>query len=268
MDAVGAGGGCVPVCDLVARGWSQIMPVVPAMRFEGLGGGAVLLGLGAGSYGSTAISYGGAAAGQIVSGSGSLRENILLSAPQLAGTGVSIAALLGMGAAKAALPVVGPVVAGATIAISLWKARKGPYQKTQTTKVVDEAEPILQDNVRGFLEGPRTAETQAWALKNFDDVWGQIERLCGDPAMGAPGQRCISERTRGGTAPWCPTGTGCDWFILYRDPIANAEVTASSPAADLVGSIFGDGGGLVGGDGGISPLLLIGAGLLAAAVLL
>jgi len=92
---------------------------------------------------------------------------------------------------------------------------------------------------------------------------------CGAAEMGEPGRRCISERQRGGTAPWCPTGSGCDWFILYRDPIANDVPVPSPSVADSIGgsiaSIFGGGDG--GSESNMLPLLL-GAGLIGAALLL
>lgn len=239
------------------------MPVVPAMRFEGLG---------ATSYSAGAATYGTAAAGQIIGGGGTIRTNLINAAPSLTGTGFSIAAALGSSFAKAAIPIVGPAIAGATIALSLWQNRKGPYQKTATTEIVNEAEPILQDNMRGYLEGPRTAEAQAWALKNFDDIWAQVVALCGKAEMGEPGRRCISERQRGGSAPWCPTSTGCDWFILYRDPIANAAPVSSgadpaSPGDAAVSDVIDPIIKNLSGGGSNSLLLVAGVGLLAVALL-
>jgi hypothetical protein len=250
------------------------MPVLANIVAPGLGGGfspAFTLGATPTPGELTAGSATAAGVG-IATGSGSIRERLILSSPQLAGAGIGIAALAGSSAAKAAIPFVGPALVGVSIAFSLWKARKGPYQKVATTQIVNEAEPILQDNLKAYFEGPRTTETQAWALANFDDIWNQIEQLCGDPAMGEPGRRCIAERRRGGVAPWCPSGSGCDWFILYRDPIANdpgVKPAAPPPAASAIERLFTGGEAAPGADA--QPSLLwpvLGAGLIAAAVLL
>ena len=52
------------------------------------------------------------------------------------------------------------------------------------------------------------------ALKTFDDMWTWLASVqgCGDPVLRDSGQRCLSERDRGGQF---------DWFAAYRDPIAN-----------------------------------------------
>jgi hypothetical protein len=232
------------------------------MRFEGLGASP--------SYTAGAVTYGTTAAGQIAAGGGSIRQNLISAAPSLTGTGFSLAAALGSSFAKAAIPIVGPAIAGATVALALWQARKGPYQKTATTEIVNEAEPILQDNMRGYLEGPRTAEAQAWALKNFDDIWAQVVALCGKAEMGEPGRRCISERQRGGSAPWCPTSTGCDWFVLYRDPIAaaapvSAGVDPSTPGDQAISDVLDPIVRNLSAGGPNSMLLIGGAALLAVA---
>lgn len=66
-------------------------------------------------------------------------------------------------------------------------------------------------------------------------VFNALCQACGQPSLGDAGQRCISERLiLGGTAPWCPTGTGCDWVTAYYLPVANAtdivpDETASTP---------------------------------------
>lgn len=212
------------------------------------------------------------AAGAILQPGGDKGKQIIMSAPSIAGGVLTAGGSSSIAAAawgSLAIPIVGAAVAGATIGLMLLFSRKGPKQKEATTQIVDQIEPQLQDNLRGYLEGPRTVESQAQALANFDGAWQWIMENCGATEMGEPGRRCISERQRGGSAPWCPTGTGCDWFILYRDPIANDTPVPSPSAVDSIGesfsSIFG------GGDGSSSnsmlPLLL-GAGLIGAALLL
>ena len=72
-----------------------------------------------------------------------------------------------------------------------------------------------------------------------------MQQSCGNPALGAAGQRCISERlVRGGSAPWCtkPNNVGCDWYTTIYDPIANDPNVVADPASavnSVVSSIAG-----------------------------
>ena len=153
------------------------------------------------------------------------------------GSGGSFAAMLAP--ASAAGPI-GLAVAGATLLLSLLFSRKKPAQKIATTQLVDELEPILRSNLAGYMEGPRSAASQAAALRNFDDAWIWLTsaQACGNPELGAPGRWCIADRARGGE--W-------DWFRRYRDPIAQDTPQA---AAGIMTSLFG---GQANGAQGISP---------------
>lgn len=248
----------------VVPGWRSTMAgaAVPPMFQAGLRRerGGWLSGVGA-SPRTSAIINAGATAGTILASGGDTGKNLILSSPSIA------AGVMAQIWPALAVPVVGAAVAGVTVALTLLFNRKGPAQKVATTKIVDQVEPLLQDNLRGYMEGPRTYASQEQALQNFDAAWAYLAEKCGASVMGEPGQRCISERQRGGSAPWCPTGTGCDWFALYRDPIAN-DVPASSGRpggdfADTVSSVFTDESGNL----NLGPVLL-GAGLLGAALLL
>ncbi len=123
-----------------------------------------------------------------------------------------------------AVPVVGAAVAGVTLALGLIFGRKGPQQKVASTKIVDELEPQLAANVKAYVEGPRTPESQAAALANFDAAWAYLKSTaaCGSPDLGDPGKRCISDRDRGGKT---------DWFSYYRDPIEQAAPVQSAASA-------------------------------------
>lgn len=98
----------------------------------------------------------------------------------------------------------------------------------------DKAEQYLQQNLSAYQSSPvHYASLQAAALNNVDTMFAALRQACSDPNLGSAGQRCISERlVRGGTAPWCPKAghTGCDWFILYRDPIANDPHVVPDPS--------------------------------------
>lgn len=137
-----------------------------------------------------------------------------------AGTvGTSIAPLLTT--AAWAVPVIGAATAALTIAWQVFR-RRG-QQKLAATAIIEKATATWQQNLDAYMNGPRTADDQAAALQLFDSVWTWVTSAdgCGNPDLGAAGDRCISERQRGGIAPWCPTGSGCDAFITFRDPIAN-----------------------------------------------
>lgn len=137
---------------------------------------------------------------------------------------------------------------------------------------------VFRPNLDAYRNAPiHTKSLQAAALNNFDTAATALRQALSDPSLGAAGQRGISERlVRGGTAPWCPNPghTGCDWYALYRDPIANdPNVVDDSAVTQTGGSGTSSGGGGSSGDtGGTSsstnliPILVIG-GLILLAVL-
>ena len=170
------------------------------------------------------------------------------------------------------IPVVGVAIAGITLALTAIFMRKGPKQKEMATQAVNQVTDLMRQNLNEYMAGPRTAESQMVAVANFDRAWAWLEGPdgCGNPALGSAGQRCISERMRGGTAPWCPAGQVCDMFTTLRDPIANdtrpAELQAqgSGLPASLTDSLtsFTSPISLPGGLE-VSPLVLVGAALVA-----
>lgn len=117
-------------------------------------------------------------------------------------------------AASAWVPLIGPAIAGITLAIGLLLNRKGPKQKIAATQIVNDLEQQLKANLAAYQAGARTQTNQAAALANFDAAWAWLESAegCGAAALGEPGRRCITDRARGGR--W-------DWASYYRDPIAN-----------------------------------------------
>jgi hypothetical protein len=125
--------------------------------------------------------------------------------------------------ATAAIPIVGPIIAGVTIALTILFNRKGPKQKVATTKIVDAVEPHLKDNVAAYLALPvHYVSAQQQALANFDAGWEYVKSQCNIPEMGNPGIACTADRQRGGR--W-------DWFSYYRDPIANDTKVVADPTA-------------------------------------
>lgn len=155
-------------------------------------------------------------------------KSLTLSSLQTAPMIVGGFAASGATWATSLIPVIGPIVAGVTIGLSLLWNRKGPKQKVATTAVVDQVEPLLKENVAGYLSGPHTQSSQRQALANFDAGWAWVVDHCDIPEMGDPGQRCVSERQAGGR--W-------DWFALYRTPIANDPGVRPDPQGTTVQTV-------------------------------
>ena len=154
---------------------------------------------------------------------------------------------------------------------------KPDVTKIEATHIVDQIEAqYLKPNLLAWQSLPasqKTQSVQAASLALVDHALTQVQQGCSNPALGTAGQRCISERlVKGGTAPWCPTSTGCDWITLYRDPIANDPNVIPDPVAGSSTSAPGSVTGAIDSTvssvsqalGGISPLW-IGLGIIAAA---
>lgn len=143
--------------------------------------------------------------------------------------------------------VIGTAIAGVTLAVGLFMGRMGPKQKVYTTKIVNDAEPLLQQNLAAYQASNHYASEQAQALANYDQIWSAVVASCDRPELGNPGQACIRDRERGGRWPW---------VVYYRDPIANDPDVRPDPSpVDMVASVLGGIGSL----GSLVPLLLGGA---------
>jgi len=124
---------------------------------------------------------------------------------------------------------------------------------TEATQYANQAEPLLLQNLQTYLSAPvHYASLQAAALANFDSTWSWLLTACGNPALGSAGQNCISQRQEGAcdsknatpggwvqdsSGNWTyqfatgpNSGTNCwNWFIGYRDPIANDPTVVPDP---------------------------------------
>jgi len=184
-----------------------------------------------------------------------------VTAVQGAGAAATVYAgsTLSASAAAIAIPVIGAAVAGVTFWIM--RNRMNNIQKEKATEIVNAAEAKMKENLQAYLSGPRTVSSQRQALANFDALWDFIVRGC-TAVGGSAGERCIAERQRGGSAPWCPTGTGCDYFSLYRDPIAN-----DSPGQDSLSGFIDPATGQFSTGSGGWMMLAIAAGAAAVAIM-
>lgn len=216
--------------------------------------------------------------------------------PHLRGLGANTSALIGSGVSVAlatAAPFTGPAapfVAAAAAIVPLVASLFAGCGQTciEATNIVNQVAPLLEQNLALYLQQPiHYVSIQKAALANFDQAWGYVTQNCGNPALGAAGRRCISDRAAGGCAwktaapsQWVknsagvwtfegagnadPNGTYCwNWFSGMRDPIANDPTVVPDPpaAAALPGST---GAGLLASlprGLPILPILLIGGGL-------
>ncbi len=134
---------------------------------------------------------------------------------------------------------------------------------TEATSIVNQAEPYFEQNVQNYLSNPnRTTCDQQTALAAFDQMWAVIVKNCGNPALQAAGQRCISDRQRGACVWKTSSGACFNWFNGYRDPIANDV----PPGGSLCASTSGVGTGSIAGIPGTLGILLV-AGILAWVIL-
>lgn len=128
---------------------------------------------------------------------------------------------------------IGAGVSLAATAITAWlgSIQLSHQQDTATTQIVNGLEPKLRANVAAYLAGNRSQCSQQVALAAFDSAfnWLISSAGCGNGAYGSAGNRCITDRDRGGQF---------DWYSYYRDPIANDRATPGTacPGTTVSGS--------------------------------
>jgi hypothetical protein len=229
------------------------------------------------------------------SGFGQVVPPTVATAASIAATGIatttSILATLGL--VSATIPVIGAAVAALVgIGIAIANVFKGCGQTCiQATSIANQAGALLVQNVNAYTGSPiRTVSMQAAALNTFDTTWQALQQACGwnadgsyvQGALGAAGQRCVTDRQRGactwkaspggwnadGTfTPWGAAGSGnaCwNWFIGMRDPIANDPNVQPDPTPSVTSDVSSVVSSIPATVGGISTPLLIGGGLLLA----
>lgn len=114
--------------------------------------------------------------------------------------------------------------------------------KIATTQIVNQAEIFLQQNLSAWQSLPiaqKTIGTQHAALANFDAIWAQVVQACSNPQYGTAGQNCIADRQRGG-CHYQANGQCWNWFVGYRDAIANDPNVASSTVTSVLASPSGN----------------------------
>lgn len=167
----------------------------------------------------------------------------------------------------------------------------------QATKYADQAGQALETIVRNYFAQPiRTASSRDAALAAVNQVILWIENACSNPALGAAGERCISERVnrdachwkaspngfvQDGSGKWTytpfgPNGSGSACFnyvLAYSDPIKNDPGVVPDPVPAGTGGGAGTSSAslsslLSGSVAGVPMSILIPAALLGLAVVL
>jgi hypothetical protein len=205
------------------------------------------------------------------------------------GAGATALASAGLISA-AAVPFIGPAVAGITLAIGLLVKNSGCGPTCViTSQWANQAEPLLAQNIAAYFNSPapRAKSLQEVALSNFDKIWATLKAQCSQPGTGNAGVRCISDR-QSGSCKWNQTGDSpllnypgepqpgeCwNWFSGYRDPIANdPDVVPDTvaPAVNEAAAALSSGAAALSsatGLSGSSLLLLLAAGLIVGGVAL
>lgn len=184
------------------------------------------------------------------------------------GLGFLPAVAVAAGASGPAAPFILAAAAAIGPLISLIKgliANSGCGQTcVVATKYADQAGAAMKKLKDDYFAQPvRYRSSQQAVLSNMEELMSALEQACSNPALGDAGRRCISERlVRGGTAPWCPTKTGCDYYATLVDPVANDTGVVEDSAAFLASSPTG-------AIAGVSPAaLILPAGLLLLALAL
>lgn len=206
--------------------------------------------------------------------------------------GIPIAtdAATAIGISAVVVPVIGAALAGITIGImELIKHSGCGPTCIQATQYANQAGTLLTQNLDAYmaLPVPRAQSAQTQALQNFDAIWAKLQQMCGDPSLGAAGQRCITARQQGSCAyhvapgggwqqqggtwtfvPYGPNNSGpaCwNWFVGLRDPIANdpfvvPDAQATPPSTNPLAALTSGGSWL--------PLALVAAAVIAGVYLL
>ena len=162
------------------------------------------------------------------------------------GAGIAVGAAVGQ--ALIPIPGVGAAIGAVeSLIVSMFQPN---LQKIQASNDANEIEPILQQNLANWLSlspSQKTESVQAAALQVFDAGWAQYESAVQPDLAKAPDS--ISDRAEGSCAyhtaqcagwttggTYVPNGpnqsTGCcwNWFVGYRDPIADDPNVTADPA--------------------------------------
>jgi hypothetical protein len=205
---------------------------------------------------------------QRIRGMGSLGDQQTFQATQqgisagvsAAGAGIAISSALATGSIVGLASGIGAaVVAAVALGVLIYKQFEGCGATcTQSTAIANQVAQLLDNNLESYLAQPvHYYSVQQAALHTFNQAWTLLTQNCNNPALGAAGQSCITDRQQGScaykTSPggWSQgtyirpgangSGTACwNWFVGYHDPIANDPTVVPDPTGLSV-SVNSDG---------------------------
>ena len=164
---------------------------------------------------------------------------------QLTPTAITSQALATSATILALAPATGPaapfVAAAAGLVGILGKLFSGCGQTCiQATQYANEAGSDLQNLYNQYfaLPTPRYQSQQQAFIAAFNQVVAWLQQMCGNPALGQAGQRCIAERL---VQRACPStlndsniGGGqidfCDYYSTFLDPVQNDPNVVPDPS--------------------------------------
>lgn len=156
-----------------------------------------------------------------------------IAAPLVGG---SVATALGISAAVA-VPLIGAVVAGITFGIMQFT--QGCQSCIVTSNQANKIEDLMKQNLAAWQGSNKTCAERTQCVANFDSLWGALVQFCSNPQFGGAGKNCIGDRQQGachyGTAPNC-----WNWFVGYRDPIANDNCVSDIVQNNIVSSVVNE----------------------------
>ena len=137
-----------------------------------------------------------------------------------------------------------------------------------SSQYANQIEALLKQNLNTYLAlNPRYESAQQAALGVANALLNDLKQQCSNPQLGTAGQNCISERLDASACHWKDANGACwNWIIGYLNPIANDTTVVPDPvtsAVDAAGNAVDSAlSSIATSMSGISPLLLIGGGLL------
>lgn len=139
-----------------------------------------------------------------------------------------------------AAPFVAAALIAAPFVINLIKGMaQGCGQTCElTADAANQIEAKLKENLQAYQASGHSRAEQAAALKVFDAYWQTLAQYCGRPEFQSTkaGRNCIADR-QAGACKWRGSDGQCwNWFIGYREPIANDPRVISSPAGGAPGT--------------------------------
>lgn len=182
--------------------------------------------------------------------------------------GATLSAAAAAGPAAPFVAVAGATLELAAQIVNLFK----PCGSTciEATQMYQQVQTILDQNNQQYFGNPnRTTGDQANALAVVQTAFDEIQTNCGNPALGAAGQRCVAETIGDGMDPGSstcstglttaneyppygdvpyPVGQCWTWTLAYYDPIANdvppggvglATSTGAAVSGILSSTVFG-----------------------------